>query len=330
MAMRNLSATCLQSDMQRQFDVAKKSLADGQMIGKKLLVNGADIAEDLDDAVSSIQEQNFTESGRSVGHAMRCVILQTSKLPPEGAPRTDAVVAMTGGLITGLLGGPTLVASEDGNPTNWRLNFTTCATGAKTGFMHLWMDLWSNFSHLAVEPSQHGALNTTLWRGLMSDFLLHAPSLLQSCGLSLDVIDMLNDGAKAVGKLNLNLTLEEHRIDWKDVHDSLDQAVLMFKDKKWDAFGMHLGRAVQDFVLYLLPHAFGKSPSGVLQRYSTQAAPGTGSCLAVPILLGMLGSVFLAVAFVLRRGMREQDTQAYHACGTADLEGCPLAEEAIE
>eukprot|EP00971_Amphidinium_carterae_P311908 6199962-Amphidinium_carterae.1 len=41
---------------------------------------------------------------------------------------------------------------------------------------------------------------------------------------------MLNDGASAVGKLHLNLSMETHRVAWEDVHDSLHRAVHVFKD----------------------------------------------------------------------------------------------------
>jgi len=325
--VRNLTTACLQPDMEEQFDVAKKSLADGHMIGKQILVHGADIAEELDDAVSYVEEQNFSESGRCIGQALRRIVLQTSRLPPEGAPGKDEVAAMTGGLITGLLGGPTLVASEDGNPANWTLNFTACVIGAKAGFTHLWLDLWGNFSHLAADPSPHGTLSPKLWQGWMSDFLLHAPLLLQSCGLSLEVIDMLNDGASAVGKLHLNLSMETHRVAWEDVHDSLHRAVHVFKDNDWQAFGTYLGRAVQDFLLYLLPHAYGKTPSGILQRYSTQAGPTANSSFsAVLIMLGVVGVCLVAATFVLRRVRLQERAHA-----AVDLEGVPLVEqEALE
>merc|ERR1712151_563221 len=101
---KDLAKSCLKGDMLNEFATASENLGNMTFVGGRLVANGADILEELSNALSSYEHRNYRAFGKDMGTAWRKVALSQRANSDLSEPAPKAIEDVTQGLVYGFFG----------------------------------------------------------------------------------------------------------------------------------------------------------------------------------------------------------------------------------
>jgi len=265
----------------------------------RFIANGADIVEEISDAIGAFQSNSYHRFGHDIGTACRKVLLSNSSVEvlPEGPPSPQQLVNASAGFVQGFFGegfeldissdkrvatASTMhtiefieakddqkggVQPQDGKPLNIHIDLHTCVARNLALFQAVLGKAWFYFAEATVQPSGHRT------RGFFAFMLQGVPGALARCGINPEQQLMLMDSLQALHHLRLRLTLPGGgAATAQAAAEDLRRAAESWSQMSWFAFGEDLGRMLQGLAVQAFPHKYVRTNAGSLRNMVSHAA----------------------------------------------------------
>jgi len=328
---------CLGEQAQNAVTKAESHLMNLTYVEGHLRANGADIVEEIAQATRDFQEMRLRSCGRSVGRAVRKVLLSKATEPmlPEGAPSEQELVKMSAGIIQGFFGkGFELIITSDAKlvtepqePVGEEWSFLTEPNAAaapkapEPERVNLHIDLHKcvkdnlkyfqsatygtsfYFAQLESNLQDSGELNVP---AMLTATLQALPQMLRTCGISEKQQEMLVDSLFALNQIHIALQVTKPpEMNFNKTVAQLQKAADDWKALDWFALGKDLGRMLLGLVLQTYPQEYSVDDTGALRKQLlglSAASPAARRQGLPPVALAVPALMItgLAVGFLRR------------------------------
>jgi len=295
-----------------------------------MTANGADILDEIADAVASLRDGSYTGFGRHLGKAGRKVLLSNSSSDsslPEGPPTEDQIINVSAGIIQGFFGEGFVLditaehkvstlplnemmryfhkkrhdstalpplADSLGGEMNIHIDLHSCVHKNLDFFQSALFGAWFVFAGAAVN-----VMEVTQAPIFLSSVMHALPGALKRCGVTREKIGMLEDSVLALQHVHVDLQTPDTHSSYNKTIRELHTAAKHWEQMEWFTFGEDLGNLLMELVLGGFPELYSVGPSGRLLKLPSpgdarQAAVGTAARVMIVGLVALL-SVLLAL-----------------------------------
>jgi len=318
MLLAQFMGPCVDDQAQESLRRAGEHLSNLTYVAGHLRANGADIVQEMADAVKHFDHEEFRHFGHDVGRALRKVLLSRALPPmlPEGAPTEEELERMSAGVIQGFFGkgfavditSDAEVASEPAEPNarkaeplDLHIDLHKCVKKNLKYFQSATLGTSFYFAQTQFADEQAGS-------GILPSFLTttlaELPNMLRICGVTDEQQEMLVDSLLALDQLHVHFQLPAaaQDADFDETVKQLKRAADDWKALDWFALGKDLGKMLQGLVLQVFPQQYAVDDAGALRKRLlglAVAAPAGG--VAAPAASAALLLSLVAVLGIRRR-----------------------------
>lgn len=252
-----LADQCAKGRSLDRLHLAEEHLRELNFTDGQLLVRGANILIDLEDAVTAFKANNFERFGEDIGTAWRKVLLAQVGQLPSGQEWEAAIRQTSEGLVLGFFGPESKVDAK-----------TCLAAENMRFFAEIWDAAWLFFEQLSA-PCENRTYSMS-WKDLVGVAMVDLPEALDRCGGE-EEVKSLGDVMKFIRSLDLELDPKTMEVKNKEMTVDLAQAEEDWKQRKWESFGQEIGHVLKELIL-CFPHSrLYSNDDGTLER---QISPG--------------------------------------------------------
>lgn len=258
--VHELMGKCIHSDAKLAMQEAGEHARNLDYVTGHFLANGADIVDELADAVMAYEHQNATRFGNDFGKAMRKVFLSSNaegKLP-EGMPGNMELGNVTSGVLKGFFGRGTYMdinlAKDPRHPLH--VDMHHCVKENLGFFQQMWASTMYLYAQSAAGV---GSAASSSGAGLGSDAgkmqfgtvlamsMMELPGAIGKCGIDSEHEGMIMDSVKSLGSgMSANFNLPDDDPSKKQMTNNLARTVKKWSENNWYEFGRELGTLLQE------------------------------------------------------------------------------------
>jgi hypothetical protein len=328
---------CLHGDALQALHRAGQRMRSMEQVEGHFLANGADIIQEMSDAVERYEGQDFHGFGNDIGIAARKVLLSnsTDSTLPEGLPQADVMANVSQGLLDGFFGRGMAadVNLRGSDPSgNIHVDLHDCMTRNKQFFQSAWASTMYLFAREDAQGHSSIARNLGNHRAQVGTALaltmMQVPKALGRCGITPAQEEMMIDSVKALGhgaRFRMETPVSADNLDKDTVALGVAETVKSWSTMRWHTFGQDLGRLMQAMVAEVFPQKYSVDGAGRLQAQilvdtatphnAVAARVGgalhtKGSSLAFVVCLGLVALLAFRRARSSRRTLLHEDVDS--------------------
>jgi len=310
---QDLIGTCIHSDAKSAFQQAGQHAMSLKHITGHFMANGADIVNELSDAVLAYEKKNATQFGTDFGTAMRKLFLSnnTNGNLPEGLPDDKQIANLTSGFLQGFFGKGTFLnvhlAKDPNNPLN--VDMHNCVQKNVAFFQQIW-----GAGAFLFEQKAAGVSSTPSQGGLDSDAgriqfgttlaftMMEMPSAMSKCGISSEQQSMIMDAVKSMGAgVSTKVQLPGMNVSKTQLTDDFAALMKEWSAGHWFEAGTNLGALMQESAVKFYPMKYSIDANGFLRR---QLLPQLGAQGGMGVLMVMPAALMMVAAFMVVKNRR--------------------------
>ncbi|CAK0819492.1 unnamed protein product [Prorocentrum cordatum] len=285
--------------------VAAAHLSNLTYVAGRVTASGADILNELADAVAALRDGSYPLFGQHLGKAGRKALLSNDSASelPEGKPTEEQIVNVSAGIIQGFFGegfemditsehkvstfpfkkmmkyfqGKMRNGTSEGQPAmdpieqqldggfHIHIDLHTCVHKNLDFFQSALFGAWYIFAR-----STTNLMHVTQVPVLLSSVMRELPQALERCGVSQDQVRMLEDSVLSLQRVYVNVETPDVSAGYNETIKALHQAAQHWDDLSWFEFGEDLGGLLLEFVLDGFPELYSVGPTGRLLKLEEQ------------------------------------------------------------
>lgn len=268
--------------------LADRHLRNVTYVGGRLAANGADVHDDLQNALVAFEGGDLQSFGVGIGRAWRAVLLSDMPAVPRNDSVQEAIAETSKSLIQSFFAPDSPLPSTDSKDAGDQahVDIQMCLQEENMDFFaEVWDATSLFFTQLSAAKSvpqsssvaggdegitpNCSAGDVAIWQRELSAALVDLPATLRRCGMEETQEKSLLEAVHALGELNFQLDRQSKEVRSDEFSVNLADAISYWEQRQWASFGDCMGRMLHDLVVLVAP----RSQAGMSQKFLASGGP---------------------------------------------------------